>query len=143
MATSAPPNLWQRKGHSTASSYLVSAGAQTVIDFVAEVLKATVVVNMPTEDKKGVWHACFRIGDTTVMIKDASEEHSAVPAWLYVYMEDVDKTYELALEKGAKSVQAPKEQFYGDRMGAVKDFAGNTWFVATQKFIPKCPEETK
>jgi len=121
----------------------VSKGAQKVIDFVTEALKATVVVNMPTEDKKGVLHACVRIDDTTVMISDASEKHSAVPAWLYVYVEDVDKTYELALQNGAESVQAPKEQFYGDRMGSVKDSAGNTWFIATQKFIPKCPEETK
>lgn len=63
------------------------------------------------------------------------------PAWLHVYLEDVDKTYELALQKGAESVQPPKDECFGDRMGAVKDSAGNTWWIATHKFLPKCQQQ--
>lgn len=140
MATSTPAVSWQREDHSTVSSYLVSTGAQKVIDFMTDVLNAKVVLNAPTEDKTRVMHACLRIGDTAVMIQDASEEHPAVPVWLHVYLEDVDKTYELALSKGAVSVQAPKDECYGDRMAAVKDSAGNTWWIATHKFVVKSPD---
>lgn len=78
----------------------------------------------------------MRIGDTVIMIMDGNEEFQSVPVWLHVYVPDVDKTYELALQKGAESVVAPKDEVYGDRMGAVKDAAGNTWWIATHKFNP-------
>jgi PhnB protein len=36
----------------------------------------------------------------------------------------------------------PKDQFYGDRIGEVKDPSGNTWWIATHKEdVP--PEELK
>jgi PhnB protein len=114
-----------------------------VIDFMTDVLNAKVMWNAPTADKTGVMHACLKIGDTAVMVQDASAEHAAVPVWLHVYVEDVDHTYALALQKGATSVQAPKDEWFGDRMSSVKDSAGNTWFIATQKFLvtdtAKCP----
>jgi uncharacterized glyoxalase superfamily protein PhnB len=132
---------WQREGHSTVSSWIVANGAQKVIDFSTEVLKAHTLYNMLREDKT-VLHASLRIGDTCVMIQDGNQEAPAFPTWLHVYVEDVDKTYQLALSKGAESVQAPKDEFYGDRICAVKDSAGNTWWIATHKFIPECPNKT-
>jgi len=126
---------WQMKGHSTVSSYLVAKGAQKVIDFMVEVLDAHQMYKQ-TRDDASVKHASLRIGDTVVMIMDGSEEFAPAPVWLHVYVPDVDKTYELALQKGAESVEAPKDEVYGDRMGAVKDTAGNTWWIATHKFNP-------
>ena len=35
------------------------------------------------------------------------------------------------LAAGATSVQAPTDQFYGDRSGGVRDSAGNLWWIAT------------
>lgn len=53
-------------------------------------------------------------------------------------MDDVDQTYELAVKQnGTESVQAPKDEIYGDRVCAVKDVVGNTWWIATNKFIPQ------
>ena len=34
---------------------------------------------------------------------------------------------------GAKSVRAPSDQTWGDRVGGVKNTSGNTWWIATQK----------
>jgi PhnB protein len=41
--------------------------------------------------------------------------------------------YTRALEKGASSVHAPVDQSYGERSAAVKDEAGNYWYIATFK----------
>jgi uncharacterized glyoxalase superfamily protein PhnB len=50
-----------------------------------------------------------------------------------VYVPDVDATYQRALAAGAEAVQAPKQNpGEVDRRGAVKDPAGNTWWIATQ-----------
>ena len=65
------------------------------------------------------------------MLGDAHGEHKAMHAMLYVYVDDVDATYQRALAAGATSVQAPTDQFYGDRSGGVKDPCGNLWWIAT------------
>jgi len=58
--------------------------------------------------------------------------HAVTPqTMLYVYVDDVDATFQRALAAGAMSVQAPADQFYGDRSGGVKDLFGNLWWIAT------------
>lgn len=131
---------WQREECSTVSSWIVADGAQKVMDFITEVFAAHTMHSMVNDADKTIQHAMLKIGDTVVMTCDGNAEVAAFPAWLHVYVEDVDKTYALALSKGATSVRAPKDEFYGDRTGAVKDFAGNVWWIATHKFIPGRPD---
>jgi len=50
----------------------------------------------------------------------------------HYYVPDCDATYARALDAGAKSVQAPADQFYGERSGTVQDSAGNYWYIATR-----------
>ena len=45
-------------------------------------------------------HAKVRVGDTVVMIADAGGTYPAFPAWLHVYVPDVDETYSRALPAG-------------------------------------------
>lgn len=139
-AAAAATNVWQRPDFSTVAAYLISDGAQKVIDFMTEVLGATTMHRIVGDDGATIRHAILKIGDTVVMIADGSKDASspAFPVWLHVYVPDVDQTYELALKSGAESVQAPKDECYGDRMGGVKDAAGNTWWIATHKFLPQC-----
>lgn len=123
---------------STLSTYLVCTGANKVVDFITEVFAAQTCCKLMSEDKETVKHALVTLDGCAVMIGEASEEHPALPSFLHVYVDDVDQTYELALkQKGAESVQAPKDEVYGDRVCAVKDVAGNTWWIATNKFIPE------
>ena len=63
-----------------------------------------------------------------VMMSEASPEFPAMPAMLYLYIdEDVDAVYRRALDAGATSVRPPADQFYGDRNATVKDGSGNLW----------------
>ena len=73
----------------------------------------------------------LRIGDSVVMLGDAHGEHKPLQTMLYVYVDDADAIYQRALAAGATSVQAPVDQFYGDRSGGVKDAFGNLWWIAT------------
>src|SRR5271157_3975982 len=68
----------------------------------------------------------MRIGDSIVMVS-GSGPRDARPAFLYVYVDDVDATYRRALQAGAASIEEPKEVPYGDRRAMVKDPSGNEW----------------
>ena len=52
-------------------------------------------------------------------------------AFLYVYVNDTDATYQRALDAGARSLEKPADMHYGDRRGMVEDKWGNTWQIAT------------
>jgi len=76
-------------------------------------------------------HAELKIGDSRVMIAEETEQMKASPSSLYLYVPDVDATYQRAVKAGGKSVTEPVDMFYGDRFGSVKDSSGNCWNVAT------------
>ncbi len=49
---------------------------------------------------------------------------------LYVYVDGVDDHFERAKKAGAKIVEAPADQFYGDRRYAAEDPEGHSWYFA-------------
>jgi uncharacterized glyoxalase superfamily protein PhnB len=109
---------------------MMADGAQWVIDFVADVLGGEIIMRIDRDDGS-LLHGSLRIGDSVIMLADATKDAPAFPVWLHVYVPDVDATYQRALEKGATPVQEPSEQGDGDRRGGVKDPVGNTWWIAT------------
>lgn len=74
----------------------------------------------------------IRIGDSLVMVSSVGPR-DAMPAFLYLYVDDSDATYQHALEAGAVSLEEPSETPYGDRRGMVQDPCGNIWQIATYK----------
>jgi PhnB protein len=74
----------------------------------------------------------MRIGDSIVMVSGVGPR-DAMPAFLYVYVDDVDATYQRALASGAVSIEEPIDVPYGDRRAMVEDPCGNHWQIATQK----------
>ncbi|MCA9409122.1 MAG: VOC family protein [Candidatus Omnitrophica bacterium] len=50
---------------------------------------------------------------------------------LYLYCEDVDAKYEVAVEAGAKVLQSPKQEEWGDRVCRLQDSDGYVWDLAS------------
>lgn len=72
----------------------------------------------------------LRIGDSLVMVSEVGVRDT-MPAFLYLYVDDIDATYERATKAGAQSLEEPQDMPYGDRRCMVKDPGGNIWQVAT------------
>ena len=125
MAVKARPD-----GYHAVTPYLVVDGAARLIDFLEEVFDAEEVERFAAPGNR-IGHAEVRIGDSVVMLGDAHGEHTPMQTIPYVYVDDVDATYQRAVAAGAASVQAPVDQFYGDRSGGVRDPFGNMWWIAT------------
>jgi uncharacterized glyoxalase superfamily protein PhnB len=121
------------EGFHTVTPYLTVRGATKMIEFLKKAFGAQTVFEPMKRPDGAIMHAELKIGDSRVMIGEASEQCQPTQAQLYVYVADADTTYQRAIAAGAASSMAPADMFYGDRSGSVKDPSGNTWFIATHK----------
>ena len=112
------------------SPYLIVKDVGETINFLKEVFNAEEDERMTLPDGT-INHGSVKIGDSLIMMGKGSENYPPQPAMLYIYVEDTDAAYKLALEKGATSVMEPADQFYGDRNAAVKDSNSISWWIAT------------
>ena len=126
MATSHKP-----AGYTTVSPYLIVDGASETISFLQRVFGAVELRRFPDDHGK-LMHSEVRIDDTVIMIADGGEGWPPVPAYVHVYVADVDATYRLAIEAGATSVQEPVKKEDEDKRGGVRDAGGTTWWIATK-----------
>ena len=118
------------EGYHTITQSLVVEGASKLIDFMKKAFDAKEVVRMDMPDGT-VGHVELMIGDSRVMIGDATSEWKAMPGRGYLYVNDADAVYERALKAGATSIRGLVNQFYGDRSAVVQDPCGNVWTIAT------------
>ena len=119
-------------GYHTVTPYLIVEGVAGLIDFLKQAFDAVETERVPGPDGK-VGHGEVRIGDSVVMMGEASGDWKPVPGSMYLYVSDTDATYKRALDAGATSLMEPADQFYGDRNAGVKDASGNMWWIATRK----------
>lgn len=107
--------------------YLIVSNAEGLMQFMSAVLGATEKMKH-LDDKGGVMHAEMKIGDSVIMISNATEQYPAEPAGMFVYVANADEAYRLGLQHGATSILEPADQPYG-RSGGIKDPYGNTWWI--------------
>jgi PhnB protein len=117
-------------GYNSVTPYLMVRGAAGLVDFLKRAFGAEETENLSAPDGT-VMHAEVRIGDSIIMIGEAHGEFGAMPSAVHLYVNDADAMYQSALQAGATSVEEPKDQFWGDRLGGVKDAFGNLWWVST------------
>jgi PhnB protein len=93
---------------------------------------------MPAPGGK-IGHCELKIGDSKIMLADEFPGMNALgpltiggsPITVMLYVKNVDAVVARAVAKGGKLIRAVKDQFYGDRSGAVEDPQGHIWHVAT------------
>jgi uncharacterized glyoxalase superfamily protein PhnB len=104
---------------------LVADDAAMLVEFLKQAFDAT-------GDFRTDRPSVMRIGDSLVMVSSVVPR-DAMTAFLYLYVDDIDQTYQRALAAGAVSLEEPTDLPYGDRRGMVKDPSGNIWQIATHK----------
>jgi uncharacterized glyoxalase superfamily protein PhnB len=114
----------------TVTPYLIVKGAAQLVAFMKKAFGAREIHLMQMPDGN-IAHGDLVIGNSHVMLGEASGPWPPQPCSIYLYLADCDRVYTQALAAGGTSIQEPKTQFYGDRHGAVKDPCGNTWWIAT------------
>jgi PhnB protein len=126
------------EGYRTLTPYLVLSDAAAAIEFYTRAFGARELFRMPGPGGR-VMHAELEIGDSRLMLSEenpgmgskSAKTLGGTPVSLFVYVPDVDATFNRAVSAGA-TVRAPvADMFWGDRWGALTDPFGQDWQIAT------------
>ncbi len=110
--------------------YFTVPDADHLIAFLISAFDGRVVKEDRTEDGR-VRHARVLIGDSIVMLNEATDEYEANESQMHLYVTDVDETFSKALEQGASALMEPNVRPHGDRMAGFRDPCANIWWIAT------------
>jgi len=117
-------------GYQTVTPYLIVTGAGALIEFVKQAFGGTERMRSPGPNG-AIMHAEVQLGDSVIMLADASDGARVRTAMLHLYVADVDAAYKHALNAGGESIREPADPAYGDRTAAAKDRWGNEWWLST------------
>ena len=121
---------YKSEGAPTIQPYLHPLRAEPVFQFLKRAFGAQDLGRYA--DPMGViHHMTIAIGDSHLEMGEAHGPYQPMKSMFYLYVPNVDAAYRTALAAGAKPMQEPADQPYGDRVGAVTDAFGNTWYIAT------------
>ena len=122
---------WLAKGYPVLSSVTVLDDCARAIEWYIKVLgaKQRLRLDMPGGT---VAHCELGFGDAVLMMgSPMPPRFPPKKACLAIYVKNCDATYNGALGAGARSLQEPTDQFYGDRNARFEDPFGNEWSVMT------------
>jgi|SRR6185436_4113490 len=117
-------------GFHTVTPYLVVKGAEKLIEFMKKAFDAKEIYLHKRPDDT-VMHATMQVGNSMIMLADASEQYPPLQAALYLYVPDTDAVYRKAIAAGATSIMEPADMFYGDRNAGVTEQSGVQWWIGT------------
>jgi uncharacterized glyoxalase superfamily protein PhnB len=117
------------EGMRTVTPFLQVEGVDRLLAFAREAFGAE-TMGRHADPQGVVRHAVMKVEGSAIEMGEAHGQFPAIPAMLYVYVQDVDRSYERALAAGGESLRPPADQPYGHRTAAIKDAFGNHWYVA-------------
>jgi len=112
------------EGWHSVTPRIVARGVEELVLFAKRVFRAT-------GDYRSDVPSVIKIGDSPIMISEAGVR-APMGAFLYVYVPDTDAVYRRAVAAGARVLEEPSVQPYGDRRSMVEDKWGNVWQIATR-----------
>jgi len=127
-------------GFHAATPYLTLNDCASAIDFYKKAFGAQEIMRMEGPAGK-IGHAEIKIGDSVIMLADempggggrSPKSLGGTSAGIFLYVTDVDSSYQHAVNAGAQAEMPPADMFWGDRFGKLTDPFGHSWAMATHK----------
>lgn len=116
-------------GYNAVMPYLIVNNAAGFSAFMQTVFNAEERYKA-MRDENLIMHAELNINGSVIMFADATEQYAQRPAGMFIYVDNCDERYRLALAHGAKTMMEPADQNYGRGCG-VEDPFGNTWWITS------------
>jgi len=115
-------------GFNTVTPYFFVEEADRFLAFLAHGLGGVEVSRHMNGDR--IANAQVRLGNSTVMVSEASTAFPAMPASYYLYVENADEAMTKAIAAGGIKIMDVANMPYNDRQGGIKDQFGNLWWLS-------------
>ncbi len=122
--------------------YLAVQNMQKSIDFYEKAFGFKIYGEVAKDNNGNIIHLEMRHGEASIMFSPEGAFNMVAKApitngvesgiGLYVYCKDVDSLYAQAIKNGAKSLTAPENMFWNDRMCRLMDSNHYNWSFATK-----------
>ena len=117
-------------------AYLCVDNAARAIEFYTTALGAQEKFRL-TEPSGRIGHAELDFGGTTMMLSDEYPECGikgplalgGTAVTIHIHVDNADEVIRRAVEAGAKIEMEPKDAFYGERSGSIRDPFGHRWNI--------------
>lgn len=111
--------------------YLILDDADAFLAFIKIVFGADIGHESRNDNGK-LGHCEARIHGHTIMFSNSTDQYKPRNADLFVYVEDADRTFAMALANQGKVIMPLDDKDYG-RSGGIEDPTGNIWWITSIK----------
>ena len=118
------------EGYSAVTPWIISPDSARLITFLTKAFGAEEIEGSRMVSPEGIiTHVEVRVNDAVVMLFDAGRSWPQTPAFIRLFVDDAEKSYEKALNAGARSISKPTVFSFGDTICRVADPFGNIWWL--------------
>ena len=128
------------RGYRTATTCLTVVDVDAAIAFYQAAFGAEVLTRQIAVDCEYAIHATIKIGNSIIAVNQEAPELGILSPWrlgasvsqVHLYVEDVDASWERAIEAGAMVHTPVYDAYWGDRTGVLADGNGYLWTIASK-----------
>jgi PhnB protein len=128
------------RGYRTATTCLTVFDIDAAIAFYQAAFGAELLTRQSGADESVAIHATIKIGNSIIALNVEAPEQGilspmslgACVGQIHLYLDDVDLSWERALEAGAQVHMPLYDAYWGDRTGVLVDGNGHLWSIASK-----------
>ena len=128
------------RGYRTVTTCLTVVDVDAALAFYQAAFGAEILTRLVEADETPALHATIKIGNSIIALnREAPERGIFAPVSLggaasqvHLYVDDVDASWERAVEAGAIVHTPVYDAFWGDRTGMLVDGNGHLWSLASK-----------
>lgn len=118
------------EGFGTVNTYVFSSDPEELIEFLKNAFHALELDRTINPKNGDIANCILKVGFSCIMISQARDQFKNMKSSFYLFVDDVDKIFNNAVEHGAKVELEPMDMDYGDRQGGIIDPSGNYWWIS-------------
>ena len=128
------------RGYRTVTTCLTVYDVDAALAFYQAAFGAETLTRLSEADDAPAVHATIKIGNSIIALNSEAPERSvyaplslgAAASQVHLYVDDVDASWERAIEAGAMVHTPIYDAFWGDRTGILLDGNGHMWSIASK-----------
>jgi PhnB protein len=128
------------RGYRTATTCLTVYNVDAALAFYQAAFGAEMLTRLVGADEASAIHATIKIGNSIIALNQQAPEQGVYApmslgvsvSQIHLYVDDVDASWERAIEAGAIVHTPVYEAFWGDRTGILQDGNGHLWSIASK-----------